>query len=479
MPDRYPSLALAPSHLVFAVFAGAAGASPVLAQPASSVGAGNAAQGLAPVLVEERREGPADTYTPGATSIGKTQQLLRDIPQSVTIVPQKLIEDRNADTLREALRNVPSLTFNAGEGGRTGDNITLRGYSAVGDLYLDGIRDMAQYNREVFNLEQIDVLRGSASMLFGRGSTGGVINQVSKQPFLSNQGNVAATLGSDRYRRLTTDVNQVLGSNMAIRLNAMGTDAGSFRDGVEQSRWGIAPSISWGIGTRDEFNLSYYQLKDDNVPDLGVPYFRNRPLAVPIDRFYGMANADYDKNDTRFLTARYTHRFDSNTSIRTILRKADYRRDLWAVAPRLFAGTTAIVDDTPLNRQRQARGSTENVLTSQTDFVTKLRAGGLTHNVLVGAELVHEEMSRWNNTNSVANPATTVGNPNPWPALPAAYFSSRRQEFQARYDSHTTGLYAQDFIEFTPQWKWLVGARWDRMSAEYDRVAPAGPLSRT
>jgi catecholate siderophore receptor len=389
------------------------------------------------------------------------------------------MEDRNADTLREALRNVPSLTFNAGEGGRTGDNITLRGYSAVGDLYLDGMRDMAQYHREVFNLEQIDVLRGSASMLFGRGSTGGVINQVSKQPFLSNQGEVAATLGSYRYRRLTTDVNQVLGENMAIRLNAMGTDAGSPRNGVEQGRWGIAPSISWGSGTRNEFNLSYYQLKDDNVPDLGVPYFANRPLAVPIDRFYGMANADYDKNDTRFLTARYTHRFDSDTSIRTVLRRADYSRDLWAVAPRLNRGTTIIDEGTPLNRQRQARGSTEEVLTSQTDFVTKLRAGGMTQNLLIGAELVREEMSRWSNTNSVANPATTVGNPNPFPLLPADYFSSRHRVFQASYKSNTTGLYAQDFIEFTPQWKWLVGARWDRMSADYDRVAPAGPLSRT
>lgn len=281
MPDRYPSFALAPSHLIFAMFTGAVTNSPSTLAQTSSDATGNAAQGLAPVLVQERREGPADTYTPGTTSIGKTQQLIRDIPQSVTIVPEKLMEDRNADTLREALRNVPSLTFNAGEGGRTGDNITLRGYSAVGDLYLDGMRDSAQYNREVFNLEQIDVLRGSASMLFGRGSTGGVINQVSKQPFLSNRGNVAATLGSYRYKRLTTDVNQILGPNVAIRLNAMGTDAGSFRDGAEQNRWGIAPSISWGIGTRDEFNLSYYQLKDDNVPDMGVPYFQNRPLAVP------------------------------------------------------------------------------------------------------------------------------------------------------------------------------------------------------
>ena len=230
---------------------------------------------------DERR---GDGYQPGVTSIGKTPQLLRDIPQSVTIVPEQLIFDRNADTFREALRNVPSLTFNAGEGGRIGDNITLRGYSAVGDLYLDGIRDIAQYNRETFNLTQIEVLRGSASMLFGRGSTGGVINQVSKTPFLTDRGSLAMTLGNNDYKRFTLDANKVTGENQAMRLNVMATETDSLRDAlsVGQRRWGFAPSYSWGIGTQNEFTLSYYRLKDDNLPDYGVPFYRGRPLNVPV-----------------------------------------------------------------------------------------------------------------------------------------------------------------------------------------------------
>ena len=147
-------------------------------------------------------------YRTDTTEVGKVRQELRDIPQSVTVVPESLIRDRNADTLRDALRNVTGLTFNAGEGGRIGDNITIRGYSVVGDLYLDGVRDAAQYNREVFNLERIDVLRGSASMLFGRGSTGGIVNQVSKRPLTTDLNDASVVLGSHDYRRFTADLNK-------------------------------------------------------------------------------------------------------------------------------------------------------------------------------------------------------------------------------------------------------------------------------
>lgn len=418
-------------------------------------------------------------YQPEKTQVGKMPQLLRDIPQSITVVPEQLIHDRNADTLKEALRNVAGLTFNAGEGGRIGDNVTLRGYSLVGDLYLDGMRDIAQYNREVFNVEQVDVLRGSASMLFGRGSTGGVVNQVSKKPFLADQNEASLTVGSDDYKRGTADLNKVIGENAAIRLNVMKTDTDSFRDGVHAERWGVAPSISWGIGTQDEFNLSYYRLKADSTPDFGVPYFQGLPLNVPINRFYGMSNADYQREDTAMSTASYTHRFDKDTSIKTVLRKADYDRDLWGVAPRLAANTSSIVDGTAINRQRQARGGQEHTLTSQTDFTTKFTTGSIKHQVLAGLELVREEANRWTNTGTVANPSTTVGNPNSYPVLPANYFSSVTRTNPNSYTAHTTGIYAQDFLELAPAWKLLAGARHDSFKADYERPAPSGPLSRT
>jgi catecholate siderophore receptor len=410
------------------------------------------------------------------TTVGKTPQLLRDVPQSVTVVTEQLIQDRGADTLKEALRNVAGLTFNAGEGGRIGDNVTLRGYSLVGDLYLDGMRDIAQYNREVFNIEQVDVLRGSASMLFGRGSTGGVVNQVSKRPFLSNINEAAVTVGSYAYKRGTADLNRVVGENAAVRLNVMETDTDSFRDGVHSERWGVAPSFSWGIGTKDEFNLSYYKLKSDSTPDFGVPYFQGKPLDVPVNRFYGLPDVDYQREDTDMTTASWIHRFDKDTSLRTVLLKANYDRDLWAVAPRLTGNPSVITDATPINRQAQRRGGVEHTLTSQTDFLTSLHLGGMKHEVLAGVELVREEADRWNYNAAPANPATTVGNINPYPVLPAGY-GDKTHINPTSYTGNTAGFYAQDMVSLTREWKVLVGARRDTLRADYQRAATASEIS--
>ncbi|MBP9118325.1 MAG: TonB-dependent receptor plug domain-containing protein, partial [Methyloversatilis sp.] len=194
----------------------------------------------------ERPNSPNDGYQSGIVRSAKTKQLAKDIPQAITTVTEQLMLDSNADTMKSALRHVAGLTFNSGEGGRIGDNIMLRGFYSFGDLYLDGIRDVAQYNRETFHVEQIDVLRGSAAMLFGRGQAGGVINRVSKQPGLVDRTEVSATVGSFDYGRVTADVNKVLGENMALRISAMKTDAGSSRRGVESEREGLAPTLRWG-----------------------------------------------------------------------------------------------------------------------------------------------------------------------------------------------------------------------------------------
>jgi catecholate siderophore receptor len=432
---------------------------------------------LAPVEVKGERDREARGYQGGTTGVGKLQQLPRDIPQSVTIIPEQLIYDRAADSMREALRNVPGLTFNAGEGGRIGDNITLRGYSVVGDLYMDGVRDVAQYNRETFNIEQFDILRGAASMLFGRGSTGGVINQVSKTPTMVDRNTLSYTVGSHDYNRLTGDFNKKVGENAAIRLNVMKTDAGSSRDNVSSERWGIAPSVRFGVGTRDEVTLSYYQLKYDNTPDFGVPYYKGQPLDVPVGRFYGLAT-DYQRDDAAVASATWKHRFSADTEVKTVLRKGDYHRDLWGTAPRLSGVPASILGTTPMNRQAQRRAGEEHTVTLQSDLTTKFTSGGFKHLVLAGVELLREEGYRWNWGGGGANPATTVGNPNPFAALPANYFSSAVKTGEVRFNADTVGLYVQDIIELGPRWKLLVGTRHDSLDAKYDRAAPQGDLAR-
>lgn len=450
---------------------------PTLAQTATGKTESQKSDVKAPT-VQVHGKAVNESYQAGVTTVGKVPLAPRDIPQSLTTVTSQLMTERGADSMRDALRNVAGLTFNAGEGGRIGDNITLRGYSAVGDLYLDGMRDIAQYNRETFNLERIEVLRGSASMIFGRGSTGGIINQVSKTPLTIDRYTAAVTLGTQSYKRAIADLNKSLGETAGFRLNLMKTDTESFRNGVSQERWGVAPSLAVGIGTPHEFTFSYYKLREDNVPDFGIPYFRGKPLEVPTDRFFGLANVDFERNDTGIATAAYQYRASADTTLRTVLRHADYDRDLRATAPRLAGGTTLVTDATTINRQRQWRGGHERTLTSQTDLTTKLDALGMQHLLLAGVELVREEANRWNYASSVAIPSTTVGSPDPYLSLPANYFDPVTRTGQVSYRAHTVGLYAQDMVQFAPNWKAVVGARYDRFDADYDRAAPQTPLSR-
>jgi catecholate siderophore receptor len=444
--------------------------------------------GTTPVLPEvqvsdtrERPNSPNNGYQSGVIRSAKTNQLSKDIPQAITTVTEQLMLDSNADTMKSALRHVAGLTFNSGEGGRIGDNIMLRGFYSFGDLYLDGIRDVAQYNREVFHVEQIDVLRGSAAMLFGRGQAGGVINRVSKQPGLVDRAEVSATVGSYDYGRVTADVNKVLGENMAFRISAMKTDAESSRNGVETKREGLAPTLRWGIGTANEFSIGHLYLSTDDVPDFGVPFIgragavtrpqvTRRPLDVSASRFYGTPS-DYERNDTNITTGIWTHRFSQDTEVRTVLRFADYKRALWATQPTLGAGinTTTVTDATTVGRRTHARGAHEQTVTLQSDLTTKFEAAGMKHEVLMGVELLNEKQDRWNYV-AAAAPATTVANATPDPVLPANY-GNRTRTNRAGYEGDSIGVYAQDQIEFMPHWKLLLGLRHDRMDADYYTVA--------
>jgi len=449
------------------------------AEPALGQAPPSAPQGettLPTVEVRDAREGGG--YRGEVTEIGKMPQAPRDVPQSLTIIPEQLMQDRGNATLQEALQNAVGITFAAGEGGRIGDNFSLRGFSINGDLYLDGIRDVAQYTRDVFNLEQIDVLRGAASMIFGRGSTGGVVNQVSKQPYIIDQYSASMTYGSFDYKRAVADLNKVVAENAAVRLNAMWTDSDSFRgEGPQYSRWGVAPAFRWGIGTQTEVALSYYYLNVDNVPDFGVPWFQGAPLDVPVDRFYGFANGAYEKYETGIATGSLTYRFTPATWIRTVLRAGDYKRDLWSSVPRLAGNPGLITDNTLINRQRQARGGDESNLVSQTDFYNTFRALGMKHQVLAGIELARENAERWNYAPTGTIPPVRVGFPDPYPVLPASFFNKIRVA-EVDFSANTVGIYGQDMIEFVPNWTLLLGLRWDQLDADYERAAPLGPLSR-
>ena len=224
------------------------------------------------MLPEIKASAPAERNNSVGSTGSKIEAPLRDIPQSIIVLDRKLLDSQAAASLKDSLRNVPGITLGAGEGGVIGDNINLRGFSARTDIYLDGLRDRGQYTRDVFSLQAIEVLKGPSSMLFGRGSTGGVINQISKVPDLRARGEVSATIGTDDYYRVTGDINHPLSETSAVRIAVFGQDIRSTRDVTELSGGGIAPSIRFGIGTPTEVSFSLLVQRNDELPDYGFPF---------------------------------------------------------------------------------------------------------------------------------------------------------------------------------------------------------------
>ena len=438
---------------------------------------------LAPVTVTGTRDRAAQTYQSGVTSVGKMPLAAKDIPQSLTIVNEKLLHDQGKDNLKSALENVVGITFEAAEGGRVGDNIRLRGFSAAGDIYLDGMRDIAQYNRDTFNIDRIEVLRGAASMLFGRGSTGGVINQVNKQPRLITEHEVNATIGTQGYQRLQGDFNFKLAGDAALRINAMTTDSHGRGNiaGAQTHRRGLALDYRWGIGTADEFQVSYSHLHYNDRPDWGFAWLNDRPAPSPTNKYWYGLDSDFQNDKADALTLNHTHRWADGSSLKTAVRDGYYSRAMWATQSSFAAGTTIfnLNPNTVVTRRTNAKSGEEHHSFFQTDYITSTEWFGLKNSILVGGEYAVENSSRSTYPNIAATKApTTVGNPNS-----AGLSSNLVDRFATRFKATTLGLYVQDTIELTPHWKLVGGLRVDRFAGDYDRSGNAlpnnTPLSRS
>ncbi len=452
---------------------------------------------LAPIKVKAQAEATGkDSVRATETRIGKGQQELRDIPQSISVVTERLIDDRNLDTMKDALRNTAGITFQAAEGAE--EDVRLRGFSlqATGDIFLDGMRDPGFYERDSFNWDRLEVLRGSASMLFGRGSTGGAVNQVAKQPMLLNQNEVSATLGNGGYLRTTGDFNLKTGENAAVRLNAMLNQADN--GGNEIDRLGIAPTFRWGIGTRDEFSLGLYHLQYRNGINYGFPWLRSRVSeAFAPDAYYGAAS-DYTAGGTSSATASHVHRFDARNELRTVLRVARYDRDQRASAIRFCGpqvnpqtGTTtpnpacptqlvpsmqlrAIGGDTVLTRGSNNKIQDMGSVYLQSDYSGRFEALGLQHAVLSGVDVAIDDFTRYAAVLPVGltltKPTTTIGTPNDGGAVDEGLRDVRRSQ---TFDARAIGVYAQDMVELAPAWKLLAGLRWDQFEGTYRSYATA------
>ncbi|WP_176590121.1 TonB-dependent siderophore receptor [Sphingobium sp. EM0848] len=369
---------------------------------------------------------------------------LINTPRSVAIVSENVIKDTGSATLVDALRTVPGITFGAAEGGNPiGDRPFIRGFDSQGSTYVDGVRDSSAQSREVFAVEQIQVVRGSDSSLGGRGSAGGSLNIITKLPRDRDFASMDLSYGTADYKRITADLNYKLTDTVAFRVAGMWHDQDvAGRDAIWQKRWGVAPSLTIGLNTPTQLTLSWYHLDTDELPDSGIPYLytiANAPTGfnysqpaigdltlangttghVDRDTYYGLKDRDFRKSKTDQFTVRAQHDFGGVT-LRNTARYSHNNQAYIYTQP----------DDSQSNvygtgqvwRRANTRYGYVDTLTNQIDLFGKFNTAGIEHSFSVGAELSWEKARR--GTYNVTTRHFTSGTTTNGPACSAAQVST-------------------------------------------------------
>ena len=426
---------------------------------------------------------------------------LLDVPMTVNVINDTVIEDMGATNLQEALRAVPGITFGNGEGGNpTGDQPFIRGMDAQSSTFIDGMRDIAAGAREVFNLEAIEVVKGADSTYAGRGGAGGSINMSTKKAKADDFINGEVGLGTDKYKRTTLDLNRPLNDTTGFRLNAMAHDADvPGRNGPENKRWGIAPTVTFGMGTPTEVTLSWQHLQTNDMPDGGAPYLYSnnangagttnatqlpggsvvRPTyGSNRANWYGLKDRDYSKEHSDLFSASVEHKFTEHNKFRNTLRYSKSKQDTVWTQPDDSKGN---VQNGYVYRRGNARLADVRTLQNVSEFTGKAQTGTIAHSYAFGLELSKEKSDVKSSAiqqSGTIQPCPTPGNMwctplnNPNNSVPWNFaWSLPVQPTLNQID--TTALYGFDTLKFNDQWLLNAGLRVDHY-----RLNTSGPESR-
>jgi len=505
-PSRRPAGAahLALSMLMLPLAAHAADDAAAAAAAASVAAPAAAAPAAAAPAVDERdRNGnPRRVHIVGGKDNGfkadqaqspKYTEKLVDTPQTIIVIKKELFEQQGATTLTEALRNTPGVgTFFLGENGNTntGDAIYMRGFDSSGSLFVDGIRDIGSISRDVFNIEQIDVLKGPTGTDTGRSSPTGSINLSTKQPLMKNSANASVTVGEEHRRRGTADINQVLdaGSGTAFRLNLLDQDNGvPGRDQVRDKRWAVAPSLAVGLNGPTRLYLDYLHVKQDNRPDGGVPTIGlpgysspdpKRPFIAGAPRvdprnFYGSVS-DFDHVKADMGTVIVEHEFSPRMKLRNTSRygKTEQFYLLSAFLNSTANLSTPVAADpstwTLVRNTRTLKDQRNTILANQTVLTTELTTGALAHTVVTGLDLSDEKQNNTSYTGLGTLPAANLYRPDAH--VPVTALNLQRSGARTQGQTQTQSAYLFDTIKFGERWIFNAGVRVDRFDTEYDAI---------
>jgi len=410
---------------------------------------------------------------------------LLDTPRSVTVIPQIVIEQTAATSLQDILRTSPGITFGAGEGGQPlADRPFIRGQASGNNVFVDGVRDSGGQVRDIFNLEQVEVVKGPDSAYNGRGSGGGSINLTSKQPKLVEATSASLRVGTDSYVRASVDANYVLGDTSAVRVNLMAAQGDvPQRDAVDFDTWGAAVAAALGLGTDSRLTLSYQHLTRNDMPDYGVPLSRKLPgvtatetgiLDVPRDAFYGLTARDFQETTADIATLVGEHDINAAMTFRGVFRYAKTVNDYVVTNPGDGGNAQFVDGQWWMKRGLKSRWNPATTVAAVADVYGRFTTGAIEHSYDIGLEL-----SREKNENASYTVTTTAGS-----ACPAGFTGAGTGDCTLVYApnpsdpwagtivrgpvsstvSKTAGIYVFDTLSLGDRWKLNLGLRHDEYS---------------
>lgn len=424
--------------------------------------------------IEVRGSASSDYGARRSRTATKTDALLRDVPQSVTVVSKHVIADQRMQGMADVVRYVPGITMGQGEGNR--DQATIRGNNTTAGFFVDGMRDDVQYFRDLYNVERVEALKGANALIFGRGMGGGALNRVMKSAEWTSTRELQIQGGSYGNRRSALDIGQGLSERLALRLNAMYENSDLYRDDVGLERYGINPTAALRLTPQTRVLASYERFKDARTADRGIPSFDGAPLAIASPRtFFGDPSLSHADALVNVGTLSLEHAAASGLTLRNRSVFADYNKIYQNVFPGAVNDAGTDVEIAAYNNATQRRN-----LLNETELTYPLVTGGLRQTLLAGVAVGRQITDNFRNTGYFSDSATTVTTPLSHPTI-AAPVTFRQSATDA--DNHSTAtslsVYGQSQVFLSDRWQAIIGARYERFDVRFYNRRTSQALTRT
>jgi catecholate siderophore receptor len=442
-----------------------AGTAPAVAEPVADPASGESAEASDegdPIIVTGQRPEYGARSTTTAT---RTETPIRNIPQALTVISESQIEDQGLRSIADLLTIVPGATPGTGEGNR--DQMTLRGNNTTADFFVDGVRDDVQYFRDLYNVDRVEVLRGSNAMIFGRGGGGGIVNRVTKRSGFDSYREFIASSDSNGRVRLAGDVDQPLSSAVGVRVNGVYENGASFRRGVDLKRYALNPTAGILVGPATRVDLSYEYLHDRRSADRGIPADGTEPLKGFDRTFFGDTDLSFSKANVNLFTAAVEHKFSESLRLRNRTLYGGYDKFYQNIYPtNLDEAAGEVVLGAYNNRNDRTN------LFTQTDLVWSGNLGGIDQTFLLGFELGRQKSRNFRQSGTIAGgPRRPLTDP----TIEAdVIFAPVASDANNRTRATTSAVYIQDQIRLSPMLEIVAGLRFDRFNLSVDDLRGAG-----